>query len=138
VLHEIFHVLGFSPPLYERFIDEFGNPRSKYETEAVYTNYEGKQSLGLKTKNLLEFARKYYGCPSLSVIPLENDGDEGSAGAHFERSVFFNEVMTASTIKDQVFSGFGFSLLKDSGWYGIEERYFEELQAGKGMGCDWF
>lgn len=63
----------------------------------------------------------------MNIIPLENDGDAGSAGAHFERSIFFNEVMTASTIKDQVFSGFGFSLLSDSGWYGIEERYFEEF-----------
>jgi hypothetical protein len=46
--------------------------------------------------------------------------------------------MTASTIKDQVFSGFGFSLLSDSGWYGIDESDFEDFQAGKGMGCNWF
>ena len=45
--------------------------------------------------------------------------------------------MTASVIKDKVFSGFSFSLLKDSGWYGVEERHFEDLFAGKDMGCSW-
>ena len=45
--------------------------------------------------------------------------------------------MTASSMKDSVFSGFTFSLLKDTGWYGIDEVHFENLYAGKGMGCDW-
>jgi len=103
-----------------------------------YINSAGKKSKGFKTPKLLAFARNFYKCESVGVIPLENDGDEGSAGSHFERAIFFNEVMTASTIKDPVFSGFGFSLLADSGWYGVEEKYFEDFQAGKGMGCDWF
>ena len=58
-------------------------------------------------------------------------------GAHFERAVLFNEVMTASTIKDAVFSGFTFSLLKDCGWYGLNDSVFENLYVGKNMGCDW-
>ena len=57
-------------------------------------------------------------------------------GAHWERAALFNEVMTASSIKDSVFSGFTFNLLKDSGWYDIEEKHFEELFAFRGMGCD--
>lgn len=93
--------------------------------------------MALKTPKLIEFAREYYNCDKIEYVPLENDGDAGSAGAHFERAVFFNEVMTASTIKDQVFSGFGFSLLSDSGWYGVNEKYFEDFNAGKGMGCGW-
>lgn len=137
-LHEIFHVMGFSPGLYETFIDPTGRPYRESEVLGTYKNSVGAESMGLKTPKLLEFARNYYNCKSISIIPLENDGDAGSAGAHFERAVFFNEVMTASTIKDQVFSGFGFSLLRDSGWYGVNEKFFEDFQAGKGMGCDWF
>ena len=45
--------------------------------------------------------------------------------------------MTASVIKDSVFSGFTCNLLKDSGWYGIDEIYFENLFVGKNMGCEW-
>jgi hypothetical protein len=70
-------------------------------------------------------------------VPLENEGGQGSMGAHFERAILFNEVMTASTIKDAVFSGFTFSLLKDTGWYGIDETHFENFYVGKNMGCDW-
>ena len=58
-------------------------------------------------------------------------------GAHFERALLFNEVMTASTIKDAVFSGFTFNLLKDSGRYGIDEANYEAFYVGKNMGCDW-
>jgi len=46
--------------------------------------------------------------------------------------------MTASDIKNAIFSGFTFNLLKDSGWYGVEERHFKNLSAGKNMGCLWF
>ncbi len=45
--------------------------------------------------------------------------------------------MTASVIKDSVFSGFSFNLLIDSGWYGIDEIYFENLFFGKNKGCEW-
>ena len=46
--------------------------------------------------------------------------------------------MTASDIKDATFSGFGFSVLKDSGWYGVDEKYYENFFAGKNQGCEWF
>ena len=46
--------------------------------------------------------------------------------------------MTASTFKDDVFSGFSFSLLLDSGWYKINAKYVEKLEAGKLMGCGWY
>jgi len=69
---------------------------------------------------------------------LENDGDEGSAGSHFERTFFFNEFMTPSAIDNEVASGFSFNLLKDTGWYGVEDHFFENFHAGKNMGCSWF
>lgn len=90
------------------------------------------------TPNLLKFARNFYNCPTIEYIPLENEGGGGSMGSHFERAALFNEIMTASDIKDAVFSGFTFNLLKDSGWYGIDERHFENFFAGQNMGCDWF
>ena len=46
--------------------------------------------------------------------------------------------MTGSPIKDSVFSGFSFSLLLDSGWYKINPKYVENLEAGKLMGCNWY
>jgi len=46
--------------------------------------------------------------------------------------------MIASHIKDPTFSLFTFYLLKDSGWYGVNLEFAESLEAGKGMGCEWY
>ncbi len=92
---------------------------------------------GLITPNLLKFGNNFYNCALIESVPLENERFDRSIGANFERASFFNETMTASDIKNVVFSGFTFNLLKDSGWYGVEERYFENLSANKNMGCLW-
>ncbi len=52
----------------------------------------------MSTPNLVAFGRKFFDCPTLDSINLENDGGSGSLGAHFERMHLFNEIMTASTI----------------------------------------
>lgn len=40
--------------------------------------------------------RSYFGCSTLEGAFLENAGSEGSAGSHFERRVFMNEVITSN------------------------------------------
>ena len=37
--------------------------------------------------------RDYFGCPTAEGAYLENQGDSGSKGSHFERRIFFNEVL---------------------------------------------
>ncbi len=68
---------------------------------------------------------------------LENDGSNGSAGSHFERLNYFNEVMTSSIMEFPIFSGFSAAILRDSGWYAVNETLVEQLVAGKNEGCDW-
>jgi leishmanolysin len=85
----------------------------------------------------LNFIRNFWGCPCFRYVPLENDGGDSTVGSHWERAALFNEVMIGSEIKDSVFSGLTFTLLKDIGWYGFDEVNFENFYAGKGMGCDW-
>jgi hypothetical protein len=48
----------------------------------------------------LNHAKEYFGCPSLTGVPLEENGGSGSAGAHWERIAFGNEGMTASGLKN--------------------------------------
>jgi len=69
------------------------------------------------TPNLLAYAKFYYGCDSITGIPLEDDGGSGSAGAHWERSLLGDEAMTASSIYEPKYTAFTMSLLADSGWY---------------------
>jgi len=69
------------------------------------------------------------------VVPLENDGGDGTAGSHFERTLYFNEVMTGTTSTDMIYSGFTWSVLADSGWYGIDLNNAETFSPGKNSGC---
>lgn len=65
VLHEMMHVLGFSPTLYDYFISEQGKTLPKSESQTIYKSVSGSNAPGLKTKNLLEFAKKFYDCPTI-------------------------------------------------------------------------
>jgi len=125
-LHELTHGLGFDKTIFKSFIDENGNLRK--DTIIPFTAANGQQSQGLATPNVLAYARKFYGCDSWYVIPLEIKDD--GLSSHFERTLFFNENMTASSIKDAVFSGFTWSVLADSGWYGVDLKNADVFSAG--------
>ena len=65
--------------------------------------------------------------------PLENQGGSGSLGAHWERSVFQNEIMTASDLTERlVFSNLTMALLESTGWYKVNKIYAEALIWGRG------
>ncbi len=38
--------------------------------------------------------RDYFDCPTLEGAYLEQQGDDGNIGAHFERRIFMNEVIS--------------------------------------------
>ena len=48
------------------------------------------------TPKVLSYARNHFNCPSLTGVPLENEGTSGSLGSHWEKDIFYNEYMTSS------------------------------------------
>ena len=128
-LHELTHGLGFSASNFLKFIDENGNLRQN--PVIFFTNSNGQQQQGLATPNVLAYARKFYGCDSWNVVPLENDGGAGTAGSHLEITLYFNEVMTGNNkLLDRTFSAFTWSVLADSGWYGVDLKNADVFSAG--------
>jgi len=71
----------------------------------------------------------------LTSLPLENDGDPGSAGVHWERAVFGNEAMTASDMNGGVFSQFTLRIFEASGWYIPDYLRSQPFQWGAYEGC---
>ena len=74
VIHEVTHVLGFSKYLYKYFLDPNNNYRSfGTVNESKIFKLDGATSkpmfLGAK---VTEYARSYYGCPTLSGMRLED------------------------------------------------------------------
>ncbi len=46
----------------------------------------------LDVEPLTSKLRSYFDCPTLEGAYLEQQGDSGNVGSHFERRVFYNEV----------------------------------------------
>lgn len=112
------HVLGFSPPLFDYWVTK----------PMIVKN--GKFTT-LVTAPLNEFMSSHFNCKMGAA--LENQGGDGSIGAHWERSVFQNEIMTASDITERlVFSNLTMALLKSTGWYQVDTRNAEAFVWGKG------
>lgn len=91
----------------------------------------GNTQKALATPNVVAYARQFYNCSTWPSVPLEDDGGSGTANSHFERSYFFSEAMTGSTSAHMVYSGFTWSVLKDSGWYGVNLANSEVFTAGQ-------
>ncbi len=47
------------------------------------------------TPKVLSYVRNHFNCPSLTGVPLENDGGDGSKDNHWEKDIFYNEYMTS-------------------------------------------
>jgi hypothetical protein len=69
---------------------------------------------------------------------MENEGLVGSLGSHFERVIFYDEIMTSSRLGySKAFSLFTMYLLQDSGWYDVDMRYPDSMPFGYKRGCDF-
>lgn len=70
---------------------------------------------------------------------LENQGTGGSSGSHWERTILHNDIMTSSAIYHQLsWSYFNLAILKDTGWYIVNETFFEPTFWGYQRGCEFF
>ena len=67
VIHEMLHIFGFSPSLYNKFINPKTGNYYEDNLKEIYktVTVRGKKTYLLLSRYILETARKYYGCPTL-------------------------------------------------------------------------
>lgn len=82
----------------------------------------------------MEYAKEYFGCDSIKGIPLENGGSSGSAGSHWEKTVFPSEVMNPQVASPMRISEFTMKAFEDMGFYKTDSgaQLYNYL---KGSGC---
>lgn len=68
-------------------------------------------------------------------MPLEDNGGPGSAGVHWDRLFFGDEIMTANAIGPRILSNFTLTLLNLSKWYLVDFQYGSNLIWAKNSGC---
>ena len=69
---------------------------------------------------------------------MENGGGLGSAGAHFEKLVFGDEIMVPDDTFDSRFSQMSLAVAADSGWYDVDLNSGDQYNWGKDEGCGMF
>ena len=136
LMHYIIRFLGFS---YENF-EYFNNPDvdKVYETAddqrmKLTTNY-------IQTPKVLDIARNYFDCSSITGIPLENQN--GNTIALWDARYLLGDLMSSNSINqnylvDLVISEFTLALLEDSGWYLIYYYTGGLMRFGKHKGCEF-
>lgn len=107
-VHEILHVLAINKRLFPIF------PLNQYNETVIEKNHENK--LFYRGDTLVRISRKHFGCSTLTKLPLENEGSEGTQGNHLEATVFGNDVMVASSKSGYRLTKFSLAILQDSGW----------------------
>jgi len=134
-LHEFGHILGFTPNLFDRFIDpETGNNLKK---PTIEKEVNGAMVKILTLDPLTRRLQDYFACPTLEGAYLEQEGSEGAKGLHFERRIFMNEIMTGAATANKRISEFYLAFLEGTGWYTPNYEMSEPMTWGKGKGCSF-
>jgi len=131
ILHELTHSLGF---LYTMFPYFPNGTNGTYTTEKI----RGVERTVIKTPKVLEVARKYFNCPTITGIELEDQGGMGSALSHWEQRILLGDYMGAVIYQEEmVISEITLALLEDSGWYKINYYTGGLMRFGKNKGCEF-
>ncbi len=138
LIYYFIQFLGFSYENFENFPDK----------EKVYvTLYDSKTELNTNyiiTQKVIDIAKKYYNCPDITGIPLENQNENNIAA--WDARYLLGDIMSSYTItndeffeftSDLVISEFTLALLEDSGWYKANYYTGGLMRFGKNKGCDF-
>ena len=133
-LHEMMHVLGFSQNRLRAFLN--ATTGEKYQEQQVTGDtYDGREVTMVTSPRVVEEFRKQFGCDTAKGAILEDQGGSGTAGSHWEKSIFMDEFMTGVASERPVMSAVTLALLEDSGWYYPNYSMAEHLVWGYKKGC---
>jgi hypothetical protein len=126
IFHEITHILVFHQYLL--------NILGAIKTEII--NNETRFYITFPLA--LEKASLHFGCDSLKGIPLEDQGDEGSAGSHWEGRYMLGDYMVSINYHENTISDITLAFFEDSGWYKVNYYSGGLFRFGKNKGCEFF
>lgn len=87
ITHELLHAFAFSPSLFALYVN--GDPRSKIKTPYG-------EVTAIVSPRVQQETRRMFGCDSAQGALLEDEGNSGSTGSHWETRLFEGELMLAS------------------------------------------
>ena len=119
IFHEFFHILGFNTLFFEG--------RAYFSDNAIYLN----------SPKLLEKAKLHFGCENIPGLRLENQGEQGSIGSHWDARFMQGELMISEDYSEVVLSDMTLAFLEDLGYYQINYYTGGLFRFGKNQGCSF-
>ena len=130
-LHELTHALGFLGTMFQYY------PLG-YTGTIGTINIRGKIRNMIMTPKVVEHAKKYFNCSSITGVELEDQGGEGSSGSHWDQRILLGDYMGAVIYQEEmIISEFTLAVLEDSGWYKVNYYTGGLMRFGKNKGCDF-
>ena len=128
LVHELTHIIGFSYHFFDTYYHNIFTKKDDYGIDRYYLN----------SPKLLQIARKYFDCPTLEGVELENQGGTGTEASHWEARILLGEYMTGyAYTEEQVISEFTLAVLEDSGYYKVKYYTGGLMRFGKHKGCSF-
>jgi len=122
-MHELMHIMGFSSYFFD------------YYKLASQVQIAGKSRYAITAPNVVEHAKKYFGCDQVKGVPLENGGGSGSKGSHWEKQLMPNEIMNPMVARPATISEFTIKVFEAMGFYkGVNAA--QRYTYNKGTGCE--
>lgn len=123
-VHEVVHAMGFSGSNFDVMRDEKLNPRGlgavsienpldwQVNSETAYAKTY------IETPRTKQIGRRYFNCPTLRGVEIEDEGGPSSQGGHWEKRILYNEVLQSQATDLMThFSAFTLAYMEDTGWY---------------------
>ena len=83
----------------------------------------------------MEKAKIHFGCDSFDGIPVENQGEAGTVGSHWETRYMLGDYMIGTDYSEVVISDMTLALLEDLGYYKVNYYTGGLFRFGKNQGC---
>ena len=128
ILHEFTHILGFDYDFFKTVFNNVLIQKDKFGIERYYIN----------STKVINVAKKYFNCENVIGVELENYGDTGTAGSHWEARLLLGDYMNGIIYEEeQVISEFTLALLEDTGYYKANYYTGGLMRYGKNKGCEF-
>ncbi|GAA48105.1 leishmanolysin-like peptidase [Clonorchis sinensis] len=89
------------------------------------------------TPTVLQVARKFFDCPTLDGVELEDQDEVGVFLTHWEKRLLENELMTATYTNSYRVSPITLAMMEDTGWYLANYTMSHDFSWGGGLGCSF-
>jgi leishmanolysin len=138
-IHELFHALGYTAGYFGSYVDLNGAAKNDGVKE-YYSASLDKVVTKLVFPRALREARSYFGCEDMDGIEIEDDGGPGTAGTHWEKRVYNQELVAGIVSTTRTFvASWTLAYFEDLGFYtanlGVAQNGV--MTFGKSAGCDF-